>query len=266
MHSQSRSVGALVREWRRRARLTQLEFAAQAEISAKHLSFIETGRARPSREMLLRLSSCLQLPLRECNTLLNAAGFAPQFPERPLSDQNLAVVRHAIDVLLKAHEPFPAFAIDRHWTLVASNGGFRPFLGEIDPKLLQPPINVLRLTLHPNGLGPKVANFRQWHAHVLDNLRRQILSSDDQVLVDLYRELKAYASPTASSSSGADCALEEWHSLVVPFQLATEAGVLSFYSTRTIFGAPLDVALAELSLECFYPADATTTEMMQRHC
>lgn len=259
MRSLSRSVGAMVRELRRRARLTQLEFAAQAEISAKHLSFIETGRSQPSREMLLRLSTCLQLPLRERNTLLNAAGFTSPFPDQPLSDQSLTVVRRAIDVLLKAHEPLPAFAIDRHWTLVASNGGFRPFSGEVDGKLLQPPVNVLRLTLHPNGLGPRIANFEQWRAHVLDGLRRQILLTDDQVLINLHRELKDY--PSQGLSKVVDCpALEEWHALVVPFQLRTEAGVLSFYSTRTVFGAPLDVTLSEISLECFYPADVRTAQ------
>ena len=263
MRNPSRSVGVLVREWRRRAQLTQLEFAAEAQISAKHLSFIETGHSQPSREMLLRLSECLQLPLRERNTLLNAGGFAAQFPDRPLNDENLAVVRHAIDVLLQAHEPFPAFAIDRHWTLIASNGGFRPYLGKVDAKLLRPPINVLRLTLHPDGLGSRVANFQQWRAHVLDNLHRQILASDDQVLIELHRELKGYASPTASSASGADLAPQEWHSLVVPFQLATDAGMLSFYSTRTTFGAPLDVTLSEISLEFFYPADARTAELLR---
>lgn len=263
MHSPSGPVGALVREWRQRARLTQLECAAQAEISAKHLSFIETGRSQPSREMLLRLSECLHLPLRERNTLLNAGGFAAWFPERPLGDQNLAVVRRAIDVLLKAHEPFPAFAIDRHWTLIASNGGFRPYLGDIDPQLLQPPVNVLRLTLHPKGMGPRVVNFQQWRSHVLDNLRRQILLSDDPVLVDLHQELKGYASPRVATVGGAD-PLEDWHSLVVPFQLATQAGVLSFYSTRTTFGAPLDVTLAEISLECFYPADTRTAEVLRK--
>jgi transcriptional regulator with XRE-family HTH domain len=258
MHSLSRSAGSLVRELRRRARLTQLEFAAQAEISAKHLSFIETGRSQPSRAMLLRLSQSLQLPLRERNTLLNAAGFTSQFPDRPLADQSLAVVRRAIDVLLTAHEPLPAFAIDRHWTLVASNGGFRPFLGDVDLSLLQPPVNVLRLTLHPRGLGPMIANFEQWRGHVLDNLRRQILSSDDPVLIDLHRELKDYPNQSASKTSN-DFAVEEWHALVV----VTKAGVLSFYSTRTVFGAPLDVTLAEISLECFYPADTKTAQVLR---
>ena len=262
MRSFSRSVGAIVRESRRRAGLTQLELAAQAEISAKHLSFIETGRSQPSREMLLRLSSCLQLSLRERNSLLNAAGFTSPFPDRPLGDQNLAAVRRAIEVLLKAHEPLPAFAIDRHWTLVASNFGFRPFLGEVDLNLLQPPVNVLRLTLHPNGLGPRIANFEQWRAHVLNNLSRQILVTDDQVLINLHRELKDYPSQGHSYGVG-DPALEEWHTLVVPFQLHTAAGVLSFYSTRTVFGAPLDVTLSEISLECFYPADAKTAQVLR---
>lgn len=253
----------MLREWRRRARMTQLDFAAEANISQKHLCFLETGRAQPSREMLLRLTERLQVSLRERNLLLNAAGFAPQFPQRNLDDQALGVVRNAIDVLLKAHEPYPAFAVDRHWTLVASNRGFRPFLGNMDPKLLQPPINVLRLTLSPGGLGPRLANFYQWRSHVLDKLRSQSLSSGDPKLNDLLNELRDYPGPAESSANPELFPHEPWHDLVVPFQLLASGEILSFYSTTTVFGTPRDVTLSELSLEFFYPADASTAEMLR---
>src|SRR6266850_5938209 len=259
-----RSVGDLLREWRRRRRMSQLDLAMEAEISARHLSFLETGRSQPSRDMLLHLAEQLQIPLRERNVLLNAAGFASVFPERQLADPALDDVRKAIDVVLAGHNPFPAFAVDRHWTLVASNDAFTPFLGGLDPALLRPPVNVLRLTLNPRGLGPRVVNYHEWRSHVLDKLRRQILVSGDPVLVELLDEFRNYPMLDGVAGIPASSNDQELHRLVVPFQLRTESGILSFFSTTTIFGTPIDITLSELSLEAFYPADAATAEALRK--
>lgn len=211
--------------------------------------------------MLLRLADHLDVPLRERNELLNAAGFAAVFTEQPLAGSGFEIVRNAINAVLKGHEPYPAFAVDRHWTLVGTNGGFRPFLGGIDEALITPPVNVLRLTLNPRGLGKKVANYQQWRSHVLENLRRQIAKSNDPFLIELSNEIRAYA-PPHMSAAGEPPAHEEWHRLVVPFQLMTESGTLSFYSTSTVFGTPLDITLAEISIESFYPADTATASVL----
>jgi transcriptional regulator with XRE-family HTH domain len=251
-----------LREWRRRRRLTQLELATAADISARHLCFVETGRAKPSREMLLRLAEQLQVPLRDRNALLNAAGFASRFTEHPLAGTGFDVVRRAIDAVLSGHEPYPAFAVDRHWTLMASNGGFKPFIGAMDAALLEPPVNVLRLTLHPRGLGRRLPNYRQWRAHVLDKLSSQISASADPVLIDLLNELRGYPFPEGSVDDLGSAVHEEWHRLVVPFQLMTESGTLSFYSTTTIFGTPIDITLSEISIESFYPADTATVNAL----
>jgi len=254
--------GDILREWRRRRRLTQIELAAAAEVSARHVCFLETGRAKPSREMLLRLAEHLEVPPRERNALLNAAGFSGLFTEQPFAGAGLDVVRQAIDAVLKGHEPYPAFAVDRHWTLVASNGGFRPFLAGIDATLLQPPVNVLRLTLNPRGLGRRLANYQQWRSHVLDKLRRQIGASGDPLLIELLNEIRDYDLADSPVSDCAPAAGEDWHKLVVPFQLLTESGTLSFYSTTTIFGTPTDITLSELSIESFFPADQATANAL----
>jgi transcriptional regulator with XRE-family HTH domain len=251
-------LGDLLRAWRRRRRLSQLELAAEAEISAKHLCFIETGRSQPSRQMVLRLAERLDVPLRERNALLEAAGYADLFPERPLADPAFGLVRGALDMILDGHRPFPAFAVDRHWTLIASNGALRPFLGRVDPSLQVPPINVLRLTLHPLGLGPRIANHAEWRRHVLQRVRRQCDATGDARLEELHRELSGYPSPDTGPTGPSLLPDPAFRPFVVPFQLATEAGVLSFFCTTTSFGSPLDVTLAELALECFYPADAST--------
>jgi transcriptional regulator with XRE-family HTH domain len=254
------SVGDLLREWRQRRRISQLDLATDAGISSKHLCFVEKGRSQPSREMLLRLAEHLQIPLRGRNVLLNAAGYAAVFPERQLAASELAAARKAMEVLLEAHKPYPAIAFDRHWRLVASNGGLAPFLGEVDSSLLQPPVNVLRLSLHPRGLATRLANYGEWRAHVLDKVRRQIEISADQALVELHRELSAYPLQRCAEMPPAD---QECHCFVVPFRLMTGAGVLSFFSTTTVFGNPVDVTLSELSLESFYPADASTERALR---
>jgi transcriptional regulator with XRE-family HTH domain len=242
--------------------LSQLELACAAEISARHLCFLENGRSQPSREMLLRLAEHLQVPIRERNLLLNSAGYAPIFPERPLADPELDLARKAIDLILAGHKPYPAFAVDRHWTLVASNDGFAPFLQGINTALLQPPVNVLRFTLHPEGLGPRLANYQEWRAHVIDKLREQCRASADPVLAALLSELSRYPVPRSVAAASPLPVDPACHRFVVPFQLITDRGILSFFSTTTVFGTPVDITLAELSIESFYPADPATAAVL----
>jgi transcriptional regulator with XRE-family HTH domain len=253
-----RPVGDLLREWRQRRRLSQLELSLDAEISTRHLSFLETGRSQPSREMVLRLAERLDVPLRDRNLLLHAAGYASVFPERPLDDPALRIAREAMDQVLAGHEPYPALAVDRHWTLVAANAATGRVIGDVDPALLKPPVNVLRLALHPNGMAPRTANLGEWRAHLLARLGHQIQVSGDPVLIRLLRELRDYPAPDEATHD-VDAA-----AFVVPFKLVTEAGILSFFSTTTVFGTPVDITLAELAVEAFYPADATTAEALRR--
>ena len=256
-----RPVGDLLREWRQRRRLSQLGLALDAEVSAKHLSFVETGRAQPSREMVLRLAERLDVPLRERNTLLLAAGFAPLYRERPLVDKALEGARHAIDRLLVAHEPYPALAVDRRWNLVMANRLVAPLMAGAAAHLITPPINVLRLSLHPQGLAPRIVNHAQWRAHLLQRLQRQVDASSDPELAALLDELRGYE----RRGSGPDVDDEfEVNGVVVPLQLAIEGGVFSFFSTTTIFGSPVDVTLAELAIESFFPADAATTRALEQ--
>jgi transcriptional regulator with XRE-family HTH domain len=255
----TKPVGDLLREWRQRRRLSQLDFAGEAEISTRHLSFIETGRAQPSRDMILRLSERLGIPLRERNLLLVAAGFAPVFAERKLDDPALYAARKAIELVLKGHEPYPALAIDRHWTLVQSNAAVAPLLAGIRASLLAPPVNVLRLSLHPEGLAPRIENFAEWRAHLLERLRRQIELSADPKLIELLEELRGYPAFRSRHRGATD-----YGSVVVPLQLKTENGVLSFFSATTVFGTPVDVTLSELAIEAFFPADADTANALRR--
>lgn len=256
-------IGSRVREWRTRRKLTQADLAADCRISTRHLSFVETGRSHPSRELVLRLGERLDLPLRERNSLLFAAGFAAEHPEKPLSGQSLEVMRRAIDAVIKGHAPYPAFAVDRHWTLVASNGGFHPYMEGIDLSLFPTPLNVLRFTFDPRGLATRIANYWQWRSHVLAKLARQVLVSNDSGLAELHRELAAYAPPAEAGSPDAGGRPEASGSaFAVPFQLRTPGGVLSFFSTTTVFGTPIEVTLSEISLECFYPADPATAAIL----
>ena len=257
----ARPVGELLREWRQRRRLSQLDFAVEAEISSKHLSFLETGRSRPSREMLLKLAELLEVPLRERNTLLICAGFAPMFTERKLDDPALQAARDAMEMVLKGHEPYPALAVDRHWTLLAANRAVAPMLTGIKAELLTPPMNVLRASLHPDGLAPRIVNLGQWRAHIFARLRRQIEISADPVLIALLEELTAYPAPEHSTR---DKAGDGTNAFVVPMRLATPVGVLSFISTTTVFGTPIDVTLSELALESFFPADAATAAALRQ--
>lgn len=262
MSTSTQPVGSLLREWRIRRRLSQLDLALDAEISARHLSFLETGRSKPSREMLLRLAEQLQVPLRERNALLNSAGYAPIYKERPISDPEMRSAREAVDVILKGHEPFPALAVDRRWNLVASNRTVAPLLAGADPELLKPPVNVLRLSLHPNGIASRIENYGDWREHLLHRLDRQIRASADEDLRELHNELSAYPAP-AGTHERRTIPAEAGSSIAVPFKLRTAAGVLSFFSTTTIFGTPVDVTLSELALESFFPADRFTADVVR---
>jgi transcriptional regulator with XRE-family HTH domain len=260
--SSARPIGDHLREWRQRRRLSQLDLALEAEISTKHLSFLETGRAQPSRDMVLRLAEQLEVPLRERNVLLVSAGYAPVFPQRPLADPALQRARKAVDLVLKGHEPYPAIAIDRHWTLIAHNAAVPPLLGTADPSLLQAPVNVLRLSLHPKGLAPRIENLAEWRAHLLARLRQQIDVTADAELTRLLDELAAYPAPGGAKSPRTNLN-DEYAGVVVPLRFVTDAGTLSLFSTTTIFGTPVDVTLSELAIESFFPADSATAEMLR---
>ena len=249
--------GEHLRHWRQHRRLSQQGLALEAEISTRHLSYVETGRAQPSREMVLRLAERLSVPLRERNALLVAAGFAPMYQARPLDHPDLAAARQAVELVLKGHEPSPALAVDRHWNLVAANAVVPLLLDGVAPWLLEPPVNVLRLSLHPEGLGPRLANSAQWRAHLLHRLQQQIAATADSELQALHDEIAAY--PFAEDK---DSPLPS--PIAVPFELHTHLGTLSFISTITIFGTPVDVTLQELAVESFVPADAETQRALQR--
>jgi transcriptional regulator with XRE-family HTH domain len=253
-----KSVGHHLREWRLRRRLSQLDLALDAEISTRHLSFLETGRAQPSREMVLNLADQLEIPLRERNVILVAAGFAPVFPERPLDDPGLAAARRAVEVILKAHEPYPALVVDLQWNLVAANAAVAPLMAGIPDDLMGPPANVVRASLHPRGLAPRIANLAQWHMHMLERLRRQVELTADPGLIALIEEVRSYPKPPAADRRG-----EDLGQVAVPLQLMVGDTLLSMFSTTTVFGTAVDITLAELTLETFFPADAATAEALR---
>jgi len=252
-------VGALLREWRQRRRMSQLDLAGVADVSTRHLSFVESGRSLPSRDMLMRLAEQLDVPLRERNTLLVAAGYAPLYRERALADPQLSAARRAVDLVLKGHEPYPALAVDRHWTMIAANAAFAPLVASADAQLLVPPVNVLRLSMHPQGLADAIDNWHEWRAHLLARLRRQIDVSGDATLVSLLAELEAYPAPRHATHEPRG----ETDPVVVPLRLRTQHGVLSFLSTTTVFGTPVDITLSELAIEAFFPADDSTAAILR---
>jgi transcriptional regulator with XRE-family HTH domain len=255
-----RAFGDYLRHWRQHRRLSQFDLAQEAEISTRHLSFVETGRSVPSREMVLRLAQRLDVPLRERNSLLVAAGYAPMYRERPLDDPGLAPARRAVELILKSHEPCPALAVDRHWNLVAANRMLPHLMQGADPSLLEAPVNVLRLSLHPQGLAPKIANLAQWRAHIFERLRQQVHSTGDGALATLLEELRGYDLP-----DGCDENLPgELPGIAMPFRFRTPSGTLNFISTTTVFGTPTDVTLQELALETFFPADEATAQALRQ--
>ncbi|WP_370870382.1 helix-turn-helix domain-containing protein [Hydrogenophaga sp.] len=254
------SFGEHLRHWRQRRRFSQMDLAHVAEVSTRHLSCVETGRASPSREMVLRLVERLDVPLRERNAWLVAAGFAPMYRARPLDDPGMASARAAVQRILECHEPWPALAMDRHWNLVMHNRLVPLLMAGAAPELLQGPVNVLRLSLHPQGLAPRIANLRQWREHLFERLRQQIRATGDAVLVALLDELQDY--PDASGA--APVALAGEHpGVLMPFQFHTGHGVLQLVSTTTVFGSPVDITLQELALETFFPADDRSAGLLR---
>lgn len=245
--------GRLLREWRRRRNLSQLALASGSAVSTRHLSFIETGRARPSREMVLHLADRLEVPLRERNRLLLAAGYAPVFPERALADDELAPVREALERFLAAHEPYPAVVVDRGWNLVLANEAASTLTAGVAPELLEPPANALRATLHPDGMAPRIVNFAEWSGHLLHRLRRQVEITGDEELARLHDEVSRYPNVSLEPPLAGTAA-----DIVLPLRLRDGDAELSFFSTVTTFGTPVEVTLSELSVEAFYPADRET--------
>jgi transcriptional regulator with XRE-family HTH domain len=253
----NRDFGAHLKEWRQRRHLSQLDLATDLDISARHLSFVETGRSQPSRGMVLRLADRLDVPLRERNGLLVAAGFAPMYASRPLSDPALSSARDAVDLVLAGHEPYPALLVDRYWNVVSMNRAVAPFLQGVDPALLTEPLNAMRISLHPGGVAPRIENLAQWRAHALARLARDVEVSADPALAALLAEMRAYP------GGEADLAAEDFNGVLIPLRLRTPAGTLSMFTTTTVFGSAVEVTLAELVLEAFYPADEFTAQALR---
>ncbi|WAS95877.1 helix-turn-helix domain-containing protein [Nannocystis punicea] len=251
-----RHVGELLREWRRRCKLSQLDLALQVDISARHLSFVETGRSLPSRTMLLRLADHLRVPLRERNRLLVAAGYAPTFRQRPLEAPDLAAAREAIRQVLRGHEPYPALALDSRWNLVLANDAVEVFLEGVEPALLQPPVNMMRLGLHPGGFASRVENLAQVRAFLLPRLARQALQTGSAELSALHEELVAYGPP-------GELPPPDLAEVMLPIRLRHRGAVLCFFNTVTTFGAPFDITLEEIVIEAYFPGDARTAEHLR---
>jgi transcriptional regulator with XRE-family HTH domain len=271
----SAQVGSLLREWRERRRLSQLGLAVDAGVSARHVSFVENGRARPSPEMVLHLAERLEVPLRERNQLLLSAGYAPVYGQRTLDDAEMKPVREAIGQVLGGHEPFPALVVDQHWNMVAANRGLAVLTEGVAAELMEEPVNVLRVALHPKGLAPRIVNLAEWRTHLLERLDRQIMATSDPVLVALRDELVAYRATDASGNGHGDGPGGDRDGLVATdgAQLARDIVVclrlragdteLAFFSTVATFGTAIDVTIAELAIESFFPADQATAEYLQ---
>ncbi len=250
-------IGTLLRDWRVRRRMSQQDLALEAGVSARHVSFVETGRAKPSADMVIQLAEHLEVPLRDRNTLLLAAGFAPAYAQRDLDEPEMGPVREAIDRVLRGHEPYPAVVVDRHWGLVAANRAVPLLIGGAADHLLEPPVNVLRLSLHPEGMAPRIVNLGEWRAHLLDRLGRQAVVSGDPALFALHEELAGY--PGGEGGHVPDL---EAGAIAVPLRLRIDDGELAFISTATTFGTATDVTVSELAIESFFPADDATASAL----
>jgi transcriptional regulator with XRE-family HTH domain len=254
-----RPVGELLRQWRERRRLSQLDLANLAEVSTRHLSFVETGRSAPSRDMILHLAEQLEVPLRERNQLLLAGGYAPVYGQTALDAPPLSLVRAAVRQVLAGHEPYPAVVVDRAWNLVETNASVALLTAQVAAELLEPPANALRVSLHPDGMAPSIVNLGEWRAHLLGRLRRQVALTGDAQLVQLHDELRAYPcdqpEPKVELPGPGD--------VVVPLRLRHQGRELAFFSTIATFGTPLDVTVAELAIESFFPADPDTAAVLR---
>ncbi len=251
------TLGEQLREWRTRRRMSQMDLALDTEISTRHLSFIETGRSRPSAAMLGRIADRLEVPLRARNALLLAAGYAPDYQERALDSTEMAGMRAIVEHVLKGHEPYPALAVDRHWNMVAANAAVALLTQLAAPELLEPPVNVLRVAMHPKGLAPHIVNRGEWRAHLLERLDHQIDASADAGLIALREELAGYGADTRDDHGSAA------NGIAVPLILDTPMGQIRFVSTVTIFGTPVDITLSELAIEAFFPADGESAALLQ---
>lgn len=255
MTTTTRPVGELLKEWRDRRKVSQLDLAIAADISTRHLSFVETGRSNPSSRMILRLTEHLDVPLRERNAVLLAGGYAPAYPEHDLEEPEMTAIHDSLKQLLAGHNPYPAVVVDRHWQLVEANESVAIFLEGADPELLVPPINVLRLSLHPDGMAPSIVNLPQWRAHLLHRLRSQADRTADLELSQLYDELAAFPGGTGDDApTSAD--------VVVPLRYRYRDDELAFLSVTAVFGTPLDVTVSELAIESFFPADPATAAFL----
>jgi transcriptional regulator with XRE-family HTH domain len=252
-------IGPLLREWRERRRRTQLDLALDAGISARHLSFVETGRSKPGRDVVLLIAEQLEIPFRERNRLLLAAGHAPAFPERPLEAPELAPVREALQLILSRHEPYPAVIFDRAWNMVAANAAMAALTSGVDPVLLTPPINVLRIGLHPRGIAPRIINLGEWRAHFLERLQRQVAATGDDDLAALAEEIAGYPAPEHHPASDLNT-----EAMLGPVRLRADDGAeLSFFGMFATFDTPFEVTTSELAMELLFPADATTASALK---
>lgn len=252
-------LGQQLREWRARRRRSQLDLALDCGISSRHLSFIETGRSRPTAQTLLRIADKLDLPHRAQNALLLTAGYAPHYPQTPLEAEAMAPIRQTIATLLEAYSPFPALAVDRLWNVVAANAALTPLLADAAPELVGPAPNALRLALHPEGLARRITNFAEWASHLMGRLERQIELTADPALEALREEMLGYLPTPGPGVHGPGP-----HELAVPLQLDLPQGQLSLLSTMTVFGSPVDVTLSELAIEAFFPADDSSAVVLRR--
>lgn len=245
--------GDLLREWRQRRHLSQLDLAVEAGVSSRHLSFIETGRSNPSSEMILRLAEFLDIPLRDRNKVLLAGGYAPAYPERDLADPSLAAIREALKAVLAGHQPYPALVVNRWWELLDANTAIAHFTANVASHLLEPPVNALRLSLHPDGMASRIANLAEWRGHILTRLRRQAQATGDARLAELHDELASYPGG-ASHQATAD--------VVIPLRFTVDDAELSFISITSVLGTPMDITVEELAIEAFYPANPRTAAFL----
>ncbi|GAA2924933.1 MULTISPECIES: helix-turn-helix transcriptional regulator [Streptomycetaceae] len=254
-------VGPLLRGWREQRRISQLELALRADSSARHISFVETGRARPSEQMILRLADHLDIPVRERNALLVVAGYAPRFAETSLDDPSMGALREAVERLLAGYEPYPALVVDATYTVVAANRGIQVLLEGVPEHLLTPAPNAMRLTLHPEGLAPRILNLPEWRADLLAQMERQIALVRSAELRSLYEEVAAYPVPEpprcAPAAVGGGVP-----SLALPLRILHEGQVLSFIASIATFNTPMDITVAELAIETFLPADRSTADRL----
>ncbi|MEU1485365.1 helix-turn-helix transcriptional regulator [Streptomyces sp. NPDC005752] len=260
-------IGSLLRVWRKLRGISQLELALRADSSARHISFVETGRSTPSSTMVLHLAEHLDVPVRERNSLLMAAGYAPSYPETSLASPEMTTLRAGLDQLLTAYEPFPALVMDGMYDVVTANKGVGMLLDGVSGHLLQPPLNAMRLTLHPQGLAPRIRNLGEWRAHLLERMDRQAALRSSDALRGLYEEVASYPAPAGDTHTGPDGRTDEpgpaAHPYALPLRIEAGGQVLSFISTATTFNTPMDVTVSELAVETFLPADPETAAVLR---